>query len=87
MPRANNAQPPRTDFILIMLGRLMPTANSNGDAHLAWFARSETGICLCRNRQHTCVLSILSTKQRIVKQGSPCQNSKPRKLINEKLIN
>jgi len=28
-----------------MLGGRMPTANSSGDAHLAWFARPETGIC------------------------------------------
>jgi hypothetical protein len=41
---ANNAQPPRTAFIHIMLGRLMPTANCNGDVHLTWFARPETGI-------------------------------------------
>ena len=45
MPRANNAQPPRTAFIRIVLGGRMPTANSDGDVLLTWLARPETGIC------------------------------------------
>ena len=45
MPRANNAQPPRTAFIRMMLVGLMPRQTAAADAHLARFARPKTGIC------------------------------------------
>lgn len=45
MPRANNAQPPRTAFIRTVLGRLMPRQTAAADAHLARFARPKMGIC------------------------------------------
>lgn len=75
MPRANNAQPPRTDFIRIMLGRRMPAANCSGDAHLAWFARSETGICFVR--QQTAHLRTIHIKHK--------NNALPARLTAQKI--
>ena len=82
MPRANNAQPPRTAFIRTVLVGLMPMANSSGEAHLARFAGPKTGICFVP--QQTAHLRTIHIRHKTTHclQGSPRQNSRPKKLIN-----
>ena len=82
MPRANNAQPPRTAFIRIVLVGLMPRQTAAADAHLARFARPKTGICFVP--QQTAHLRTIHIRHKTTHclQGSPRQNTKPKKLIN-----
>ena len=74
--------PPLEPLLSVLCWQANAKANSSGDAHLARFARPKTGICFVP--QQTTHLRTIHIRHKTTHclQGSPRQNSKPKKLIN-----